>query len=87
MMSLRNERLRSARALEVLEFIGNAEAKELLQRLSGGEPGTWLTREAQASLSRLRRVRGSGFGVQKSEVRQDSSVGAQGHRVRPSGTQ
>lgn len=45
------ERLRSLRAVQVLEHTGSAEAKRLLQELAGGEAR--LTQEAAASLRRL----------------------------------
>lgn len=48
-------RLRERRALELLEWIGNDEAKQLLARLSEGAAESPLTREAQAILARLRR--------------------------------
>ena len=47
------ERLRQVRILEVLERIGNAEARALLTEVAGGADGAWLTREAAASLARL----------------------------------
>jgi WD40 repeat protein len=47
------ERIRTARALEVLERVGDAEARELLRQLAGGKAEAWLTREARASLHRL----------------------------------
>jgi hypothetical protein len=47
------ERLRERRAVEVLEYIGTAEARSLLQTLSQGAAGATLTREAQAVLLRL----------------------------------
>jgi hypothetical protein len=46
-------RMRLFRAVETLEFLGTAEARRLLERLSGGAPGALLTREARASLERL----------------------------------
>ncbi len=49
------EQLRSLRALEVLEFIGTAEARDLLRKLAGGAPNARATREAAASLRRLNR--------------------------------
>jgi RNA polymerase sigma factor (sigma-70 family) len=49
------ERLRTIRALEVLEHIGTAEARRLLETLSRGTPDVWLTREAKTSLERLAR--------------------------------
>jgi RNA polymerase sigma factor (sigma-70 family) len=47
------ERLRSLRAMEVLERIGDKPARDLLRRLSEGAAGAWLTKEAQISLRRL----------------------------------
>jgi WD40 repeat protein len=47
------EAVRRARALEVLEYAGTAEARELLQALAGGETQAHLTREARESLERL----------------------------------
>jgi RNA polymerase sigma factor (sigma-70 family) len=46
--------LRGLRAVEVLEQIGTPEALRLLEQLAGGAPQARLTREAQASLRRLR---------------------------------
>jgi WD40 repeat protein len=50
---LSNDQLRLVRALEVLEEIGSAEARRVLERLSKGAPGALPTREAQAALERL----------------------------------
>jgi WD40 repeat protein len=47
------ERLRTLRALEVLERAGTTEARQLLTNLAKGAPGAWLTREANASLERV----------------------------------
>jgi WD40 repeat protein len=47
------ERLRTLRALEILERAGTTEARQLLAALAGGAPGAWLTREAKAALGRL----------------------------------
>jgi hypothetical protein len=49
------ERMRQLRAVEVLERIGTKEAVALLEKLAGGAPAATLTREANASLRRLRR--------------------------------
>jgi hypothetical protein len=50
-----SERFRPVRAVEVLEHIGTVEARQLLQTLADGAPEARLTREAKASLRRLRR--------------------------------
>src|SRR5262249_49799910 len=52
--SFSGERLRTYRALVILERIGNAEAQAVLAHLAQGAPGAWLTQEAKASLDRLR---------------------------------
>jgi RNA polymerase sigma factor (sigma-70 family) len=49
------ERLRLLRALEALELAATDEARQLLAALAKGAPGAWLTEEAQAALTRLRR--------------------------------
>jgi WD40 repeat protein len=46
-------RLRSERAVQVLEWIGTAGARELLQELSGGDARARLTRVARAALAHL----------------------------------
>ncbi|HEY7310706.1 MAG TPA: WD40 repeat domain-containing protein [Gemmataceae bacterium] len=51
------EQFRALRSLEVLEYIGTREARELLEGLAGGEPAARLTREAEASLRRLQRIK------------------------------
>jgi hypothetical protein len=48
-----SERIRILRAVEVLERIGTAEARDVLKKLAGGAAGAILTREAKASLQRL----------------------------------
>lgn len=45
--------LQAYRAIEVLEHIGNPEAREILRVLAGGAPGARITREANSSLERL----------------------------------
>jgi WD40 repeat protein len=47
------EGLRQLRAVEALERVGTAEARRLLEELSGGAAEARLTREAKASLRRL----------------------------------
>src|SRR5262245_55241929 len=49
------EKLRQARAVEVLERIGNADARKLLETLAKGAPGAALTQDAKESLARLER--------------------------------
>jgi hypothetical protein len=46
-------KLRALRAIEVLEYINTAEARQLLQRMAGGAPAAWETRDAQAACQRL----------------------------------
>src|SRR5205085_415794 len=47
------DRLRTARAVEVLEQIGSAEARQFLSALAGGAPGVALTLDARGALERL----------------------------------
>ena len=47
------ERLRQARALEVLEAMGTPEARTLLDELAKGAADAWLTRDAKTALERL----------------------------------
>jgi hypothetical protein len=47
------EQLRAARAVEVLERIGDAGARRLLATLAGGAPAAPLTVEAKTALERL----------------------------------
>lgn len=49
--------LRTLRAIEALELIGTADAKEVLERLAAGAPGVGVTEEAKAAVCRL--VQGS----------------------------
>jgi WD40 repeat protein len=48
-------RLRGCRSLEVLEHLGTAQAKEVLERLAKGAPEAKLTQEAKAARDRLER--------------------------------
>jgi RNA polymerase sigma factor (sigma-70 family) len=50
------EQLQVLRAVEVLEHIGTAEARDVLRRLAEGAPGARVTREAQAARERLKIV-------------------------------
>jgi hypothetical protein len=47
------EKLREVRAVEVLEWIGSAEAQQVLQELADGTPAGRLTREASNARQRL----------------------------------
>ncbi len=49
------DRVRSVRAVEVLELIGSAEARQVLTGLSRGAPEAQLTLEAKTALERLSR--------------------------------
>jgi WD40 repeat protein len=49
------ESLAQARAVQVLELIGSAEARALLKELAAGAPAVPLTRSAKAALQRLDR--------------------------------
>lgn len=51
------EQLRAERALSVLERVGDAEARKLLEELAGGAPEARLTVEAKAALGRLGEAR------------------------------
>jgi hypothetical protein len=51
------DRVRTVRALEVLERIGNNEARMVLETLAKGAPGAWLTRQAQGCVQRLEQLR------------------------------
>jgi WD40 repeat protein len=52
---LTTEHRRHVRAVRVLEWIGTAEAKTVLEALSKKSPGWWVTREANEALERLDR--------------------------------
>jgi WD40 repeat protein len=49
------KRLRTLRAIEILERIADKPAHDVLRRLSKGAAGAWLTEEVRASLRRLER--------------------------------
>jgi hypothetical protein len=51
--ALSAEALRHVRAVEALERMGTAEARQFVKELAGGAPGARLTREAESSLSRM----------------------------------
>jgi hypothetical protein len=48
-------RLRAERAVEVLEMMGDAAARDVLAGLAGGEPAAPLTRDAAGAAKRLGR--------------------------------
>lgn len=48
-----SEQLRRLRAVMILELVGNAESKDLLQKWASGPAGALLTMEASAALLRL----------------------------------
>lgn len=45
--------LQDVRAIEALEIIGTKEARQILQRLAGGEPAARQTQEAKSALQRM----------------------------------
>jgi internalin A len=47
------QEVRYGRAVEILEYIGSPEARELLLALANGEPGCKLTQDAKSALNRL----------------------------------
>jgi sugar lactone lactonase YvrE len=51
------DELQTIRAVETLERIASAQAREALRKMAGGAPDARLTREARASLGRLGRRR------------------------------
>jgi WD domain, G-beta repeat len=52
------EQLRVLRAVEVLELIGNAEARGVLKALAAGAPGSVQTEAARRAIERLNRIDG-----------------------------
>lgn len=50
--NLSPEQIRVVRSIEVLERIDTAEARQVLEKLAGGAPGSLTTRESQKSLQR-----------------------------------
>jgi hypothetical protein len=50
------DRLRTTRAIEVLERIGDRDARALLRRLAEGAGGAWLTDEARGAFQRMERT-------------------------------
>jgi hypothetical protein len=52
-VTLSSETLRSLRAIELLEQINTAEARQVLKKLTTGAPSAEATREAVASLERM----------------------------------
>jgi len=55
--NISDDRLRTSRAIEVLERIGTSEARQLLQALASGAPGALQTEEAKESFQRLAKDR------------------------------
>ena len=53
-ISMQGERLRAYRAVEILERIGTAQSRQLLQELADGAPGALVTTSAHAALLRLK---------------------------------
>jgi RNA polymerase sigma factor (sigma-70 family) len=53
--ALSGDRLRQVRAIEVLERISTAEAREVLQALADGAPAALPTTHAQAALARMKK--------------------------------
>jgi RNA polymerase sigma factor (sigma-70 family) len=51
--TIESERLRTRRALEALELINTASARQWLEKLAHGPAGAWLTGEAKETLGRL----------------------------------
>lgn len=49
------ELIRSLRALEVLEHIGSPETRQIVEKLTRGEPDALLTAEARSCLERMMR--------------------------------
>jgi WD40 repeat protein len=49
------EELRVVRALQVLEQVGSAEARDTLRTIAGGAPGSWITMQAHLAVKRLQR--------------------------------
>ena len=47
------DELRQIRAVQMLEWIGSADARKLLTDLANGSPVMWQTQEAKAALERL----------------------------------
>lgn len=47
------DQLRISRAVEVMELIGSAEARQILREWSQSPPDSWLTQEAKLALARL----------------------------------
>jgi RNA polymerase sigma factor (sigma-70 family) len=49
------DKLRAWRALEAIELMGTAEARQFLEKLAGGTAGHWFTEEARSAVQRLAR--------------------------------
>jgi hypothetical protein len=54
------DQLRAVRAVEVLEWVGTPQAREILTGLAKGAPGAPLTADAGAALARLKAAGAAG---------------------------
>jgi RNA polymerase sigma factor (sigma-70 family) len=57
--SLRTERVRTERSIELLERLGTPEARQVLETLAKGPPEYWFTQDAKGSVERLAKRRTS----------------------------
>ncbi len=54
--NLTAEQIRVVRVIEVLDKIGTVEARQVIEWLAGGDPGSLTTRQARMSIDRLVRI-------------------------------
>jgi hypothetical protein len=59
---LSSEQQRAIRGVQILEQIGGADSREVLRRLTEGQPSARLTHEAKNALSRLDERASKGYG-------------------------
>jgi WD40 repeat protein len=59
---LSSEQQRAIRAVQILEQIGGADSREVLRRLTEGQPSARLTHEAKNAMSRLDERASKGYG-------------------------